>query len=1063
MVNGRSIMKTKYLAFIFIVIFLSACNMEKEVMDNTFKTFDSFVAHVEGTMGTKVHMEDGGTVIWDESDCIGIYSDSQAPVPYTLGEDGLFHGEPISGTHFYAFYPFDAFEYSDEYPMKLKTCIEDAIFADEKLLVPMTANSFDNVLNFKQTCGILHFSIESGSLRFRNLYVRGNDGEILGGKGEIDLSMDNPVWELVEEGYTEKNIQIPSAYEYEESLEVYVPIPVTDFSKGLSVEICYWDESVWNECFLEKSTDKTISVKRADMKSFAKLDLSSIINEKAGELSLLTSEREALIAIFNALGGENWNNKTNWCSNEPLGTWHGVKTNMAGNVVSLELYYNNIQGYVPEDILNLSELTYLTIHESTGVITDFSPIFGLSKLRSLTYGIGDRFSYDVDEFASWMMEIPSSIGNLVKLKNLYVQGVKGPLPEELFALQELESLMMTSAWIDGNLPEGFSKLKNLKSLIIQGRNKENYNNQLRGPLPDDLFDCVNLEYLFIADTHISGEISPRISNLKNLTGLVLANNDFTGTLPEALTEIEFPGMRGVDLRQNNFSGKIPASFSSWPKWDWCWGTVIYGNDLDMSECMPHIPSFEITTLAGDIYSTEEVSNSELTVLLQWDSTCPFSGGFFRELKGLYPKYKDRGLTVVSWSYENEETIRSFVSANDIPWICFRNGQSWEDNTIGTQMYPGNWFPSIMVYNSEGTMVYQSIGYNEGLVPFVENWYGDVPYQSTDFSAAGTVHTLQTATSGAGINVVLMGDAFSDRLIADGTYQNVMEKAADALFSEEPYKSNRDLFNVKYVDVVSKNEVYYGETALNTWYGNGTSVGGDDEKVFEYVEKALTYEEMDDALVIVMMNRDHYAGTCYMYYEPDGDYGRGPSIAYFPTSSDESTFNGMVSHEAGGHGFAKLDDEYAYQENGAIPDDVLEYRKFMADTYGWWKNVDFTSVPEQVKWAKYITDDRYSGENIGVYEGGATYWTGVWRPTENSIMRYNEGGFNAPSREAIWYRMHKLAFGSEWEYNHEDFVSYDAVNRAPVTKSATKKARNFVERQLPEPTPPVVVNKDWRKR
>ncbi|MBR5035318.1 MAG: hypothetical protein IKX71_08430, partial [Bacteroidales bacterium] len=57
--------------------------------------------------------------------------------------------------------------------------------------------------------------------------------------------------------------------------------------------------------------------------------------------------------------------------------------------------------------------------------------------------------------------------------------------------------------------------------------------------------------------------------------------------------------------------------------------------------------------------------------------------------------------------------------------------------------------------------------------------------------------------------------------------------------------------------------------------------------------------------------------------------------------------------------------------------------------------------------------------------------GIWRPSQTSIMATNEGGFNAPSREAIYYRMHKLAFGREWEYDFETFVEYDAVNRRPA--------------------------------
>ena len=307
----------------------------------------------------------------------------------------------------------------------------------------------------------------------------------------------------------------------------------------------------------------------------------------------------------------------------------------------------------------------------------------------------------------------------------------------------------------------------------------------------------------------------------------------------------------------------------------------------------------------------------------------------------------------------------------------------------------------------------------------------------------------------------MGDAFSDRLIADGTYESVMRKAMDALFNEEPYKFFKNYFNVYYVDVVSKNEVYYGDTALNTWYGEGTHVGGDNNKVFEYAKKVLTNEQIDDALIIVMMNRDYYAGTCYMSLLPEGDYGRGASISYFPTNGDLNTFYCLLNHEACGHGFAKLADEYAYQSYGAVPQDVIDGRSAMFP-YGWWRNADFTGDPTQVKWSQFISDPRYEAENIGTYEGAFTYWTGAWRPTEDSIMNQNVGGFNAPSRYAIWYRINKLAYGPEWQGTYEDFVEFDKPNRtadAIAKRKATR--RNFVEKDFVPLAPPIIIEGDWR--
>ncbi len=45
----------------------------------------------------------------------------------------------------------------------------------------------------------------------------------------------------------------------------------------------------------------------------------------------------------------------------------------------------------------------------------------------------------------------------------------------------------------------------------------------------------------------------------------------------------------------------------------------------------------------------------------------------------------------------------------------------------------------------------------------------------------------------------------------------------------------------------------------------------------------------------------------------GDYSNGPSIAYFPVGEDEFTLEQVLHHEAGGHGFSKLADEYAYPD------------------------------------------------------------------------------------------------------------------------------------------------------
>lgn len=199
----------------------------------------------------------------------------------------------------------------------------------------------------------------------------------------------------------------------------------------------------------------------------------------------------------------------------------------------------------------------------------------------------------------------------------------------------------------------------------------------------------------------------------------------------------------------------------------------------------------------------------------------------------------------------------------------------------------------------------------------------------------------------------------------------------------------------------------------------------------------------------------------MYYpDNNADYGNGVSISYFPIGRNEERLSQVLHHEAGGHGFSKLADEYAYEYMGAVTSGYVSQIQTQQNNLGWFKNVDFTSDPTATRWSHFINDTRYANEGLGAYEGGLTYWTGVWRPTENSIMRHNTGGFNAPSREAIYYRIHKLAYGADWEYDYEKFVEWDAINRKTATRGVpyrTETPEDFVPNH-----PPVIIPHTWKE-
>ena len=312
------------------------------------------------------------------------------------------------------------------------------------------------------------------------------------------------------------------------------------------------------------------------------------------------------------------------------------------------------------------------------------------------------------------------------------------------------------------------------------------------------------------------------------------------------------------------------------------------------------------------------------------------------------------------------------------------------------------------------------------------------YRSTDYSEDGRVVMLQKADAGRGVDIILVGDAYSDRLIKDGTYQSDMIEAMEAIFSLEPYKSFRNLFNVYMVIAVSPNEVSSGETALNF---RTELVPGCQSDVYRYTWNVIKDKYAADiATVVIGHDEDCLAGSgadgktilSFAYGSDDEilDFGQArEAIAFIPRFSDTDYFRSVVSHEFG-HCFAKLADEYVVYED-RVPDWMLEAyfsgEHVIITKLGIYRNIDFTSDPAKIKWSAFLTDSRYADTDTGIFEGGFLYRYGVWRPSATSIMADSGNHFNAPSREAIYNRIHKLAYGYDWVFDFESFVEYDMKN------------------------------------
>lgn len=337
--------------------------------------------------------------------------------------------------------------------------------------------------------------------------------------------------------------------------------------------------------------------------------------------------------------------------------------------------------------------------------------------------------------------------------------------------------------------------------------------------------------------------------------------------------------------------------------------------------------------------------------------------------------------------------------------------------------------------------------------FVHQFADTESYESTDYSADGEVTLLQQATVGRGINIVLMGDGFADRDIADGTFLQVMQKTLDNMFSEEPVRSLRSYFTVHSVTAVSRNsgvrEYGGGATVFSTVPSlTSSNIVCDEEKVSEYLQKVPDID-LRNTLAVIILNNHFHNGVTYWYTNIQGQ-PLHYALALCPVIDDleSETFRQVLTHEAIGHGLAKLGDEYGYENVGPATEDDLS-KLNQLHQYGWMFNVDANSDPAAVGWSRFIGDNRFANEDIGVYEGGYTFVSGVFRPTVQSMMNSNQSPFNAPSRYAIYKKVMELGEGRT-DVSYDEFADFDTQHKPERWNYSTTRSQTPWQQWRPAP-------------
>ena len=233
----------------------------------------------------------------------------------------------------------------------------------------------------------------------------------------------------------------------------------------------------------------------------------------------------------------------------------------------------------------------------------------------------------------------------------------------------------------------------------------------------------------------------------------------------------------------------------------------------------------------------------------------------------------------------------------------------------------------------------------------------------------------------------------------GKFYHDCQRAADALFEREPFKSLKDKFNVVAVASPSKESgpsvphkgVWHNTPAnshYDTFYSDRYLMSQDMHRIYDILS-GVPFEH-----IMVLVNSDTYGGG--------GIYNQ---VTF--STSDHPTFKQVFVHEFG-HSYGGLGDEYAY--------DDMDEEWYPADTEPWEPNIttlhDFNSKwadlmpkkqpiptpldPKVPDFKKVDKNDAKAMEAlnkctqvVGVFEGAGYQSKGCYRPAQECRMKINE--------------------------------------------------------------------------